>query len=93
MAGRSQNPGRGAIWRATSLALPSAVFPQHVITITEGAAATIASHVIRAGGHPGSPFKASLAPALDDDDDYLKKITTWVLQNLILHKNVDQPKA
>jgi hypothetical protein len=34
------------------------------------------------------------AVGLDDDDDvYLKKITTRVLQNLILHKNTDQPKA
>jgi hypothetical protein len=30
------------------------------------------------------------AVGLDDDDDvYLKKITTRVLQNLILHKNTD----
>jgi hypothetical protein len=29
----------------------------------------------------------------DDDDVYLKKITTRVSQNLILHKNADQPKA
>jgi hypothetical protein len=34
---------------------------------------------------------------LDDDDDnddvYFKKITTRVSQNVILHKNADQPKA
>jgi hypothetical protein len=29
----------------------------------------------------------------DDDDVYLKKSTTRVSQNLILHKNADQPKA
>jgi hypothetical protein len=29
----------------------------------------------------------------DDDDVYLKKITTRVSQNLILHKNANQPKA
>jgi hypothetical protein len=29
----------------------------------------------------------------NDDDVYLKKITTRVSQNLILQKNVDQPKA
>jgi hypothetical protein len=29
----------------------------------------------------------------DDDDLYLKKITTRVSQNQILHKNEDQPKA
>jgi hypothetical protein len=29
----------------------------------------------------------------DDDDVYLKKITKRVSQNLILHKNADQPKA
>ncbi len=29
----------------------------------------------------------------DDDDVYLKKITTRMSQNLILHKNADQPKA
>jgi hypothetical protein len=28
-----------------------------------------------------------------DDDVYLKKVTTRVSQNLILHKNADQPKA
>jgi hypothetical protein len=28
----------------------------------------------------------------DDDDVYLKKITTRVSQNLILYKNADQPK-
>jgi hypothetical protein len=30
---------------------------------------------------------------LDDDDVYLKKITTGVSQNLIQHKDTDQPKA
>jgi hypothetical protein len=29
----------------------------------------------------------------DDDDVHLRKITTRVSQNLILHKNADQPKA
>jgi hypothetical protein len=29
----------------------------------------------------------------DDDDVYLKKITTRVSQNLILIRNADQPKA
>jgi hypothetical protein len=29
----------------------------------------------------------------DDDDIYFKKITARVSQNLILHKNADQPKA
>jgi hypothetical protein len=29
----------------------------------------------------------------DDDDVYLKKITTRVSQNLILHRDADQPKA
>jgi hypothetical protein len=33
---------------------------------------------------PAQPF--------DDDDVYLKKITTRVSQNLILHKNADQRK-
>jgi hypothetical protein len=28
-----------------------------------------------------------------DDDVYFKKITTRVSQNLILHRNADQPKA
>jgi hypothetical protein len=31
--------------------------------------------------------------SIDDDDIYLEKITTRVLQNLILHKNADQPNA
>jgi hypothetical protein len=29
----------------------------------------------------------------NDDDVYLKKITTRVSQNLIIHKNADQPKT
>jgi hypothetical protein len=29
----------------------------------------------------------------DDDDVYFKKITTRMSQNLILHKNADQPRA
>jgi hypothetical protein len=29
----------------------------------------------------------------DDDNVYFKKITSRVSQNLILHKNADQPKA
>jgi hypothetical protein len=29
----------------------------------------------------------------DDDDVHLKKITTKVSQNLIRHKNADQPKT
>jgi hypothetical protein len=35
----------------------------------------------------------SLTSNDDDNDVYLKKITTRVSQNLILHKNADQPKA
>jgi hypothetical protein len=31
--------------------------------------------------------------SIDNDDIYLEKITTRVLQNLILHKNADQPNA
>jgi hypothetical protein len=36
---------------------------------------------------------ALIYPVYDDDDVYLKKITTRVSQNLLLHKNADQPKA
>jgi hypothetical protein len=38
-------------------------------------------------------FVDALAIFIDDDDVYLKKITTSVSQNLILHINRDQPKT
>jgi hypothetical protein len=39
-------------------------------------------------------YKIKVSYVCDDDDDvYLKKITTRVSQNLILHRNADQPKA
>jgi hypothetical protein len=44
----------------------------------------------------GSFHLAAIAAYLNDnydDDIYLKMITTRVSQNLILHKNADQPKA
>ncbi len=37
--------------------------------------------------------KTYIAGLDDDGDIYYKKITTRVSQNLILHKNADQPKA
>jgi hypothetical protein len=45
--------------------------------------------------HIRETIKRPIPIACDDDDDdvYLKNVATRVSQNLILHKNADQPKA
>jgi hypothetical protein len=44
-------------------------------------------------GPPLIPHDRGMVRPDDDDDTYLKKITTRVSQNLILHRNADQPNA